>query len=715
METLSDAASSLKIVETPSLSFLCSVTKGRLRETFELVVDGGGGGGGASFVGHGATGVRTMPGGEEAEAIAWFPRANDETGFMFVPSFEGIATARHVLAARLARLAEEGEATKAGSSAGRPVTGEVSRVVALRRASEDEEGGEDSTHATEVSMWSGLALGVEGGSGGKRRGSVSDEEEAEAGIAGTLATLRQVAAGKSVVVCVAAAAADRIALVTADLSSGKVLYHGTSTRYVTRRGQGGSQATADARKTIKSAGAQLRRAGAAALAADAERLLRDSGALEPTKVALILTAGAGATSRRTFVRGGSATHVSPSDPRLRRLPFGIAKPTYAALVDAVRKLREARRSHTLLRSVPTPATTRALAASATDDDDDDDDEGDDDDDLSGADALAASGALSFDGRHPLVAALADEDAGEDECVSLWKEYLAEWVVGWEEEEEGGSSDESLSSSSEGGEGGPLFSSPTDEQWAHSLVRTAPLHLAWLQGRTALFDLMVADIEALAEREDRARVLNAVSEDMDFGTALHALCASNEGERAVRLLRAGADPTIKTVRGGRVAAKLLTDDTARLTLRRYAAENAEERWEWKRDAAIAPLVDEATAAARAKRAAKGKANAAEQASKAAAKAKAKDEAKRAAEHAREQRRVTLNALVEAQRKAAAAMGPRDAARLAATRRFDGVPKCTVCRDADLPMVPYEVVGDGGGSVCSVVCAEAALKRIDDGLR
>jgi len=712
MEQLPEIARNFHFSDFSVCAFLCAVQRCHIAETVRVVQRVVAS---TPLAGLTPTGLATHPGPVAANILILFPRATDDQGFLFLPTFEGIAATRHAVVARLGAL----EPVPHALPHPRAISGEVSRLLAITVNCDDEEA--SGASVTEVSMWSGLAMG-EAGAAGRRRGGFSDTEQAETGLLGTLTTLQALAAGKPVVVCVAAAAADRIALVTADLTTGKVLFHGTSSRYVTRRGQGGSQATADARKTIKSAGAQLRRAGAAALAGDAERLLRESGALDPTQVSLILTAGAGATSRRTFVRAGSSAHIAPSDERLRRLPFGVAKPTYAALVDAVRKLREARCTRYSLsleapaqapvqaeqqaeeQSAPTPADSTAA----------------------GADALAASGAMSFDGLHPLVAALADNEAADDECVTLWREYLADWVVGWDDESSGEKSGGASDGESGDDDDDPsvLFSSQVEDQWALSLVHTAPLYLAWTRGRHSLFDLMVTDVEALPTREDRARVLNAVSEDMDFGTALHALCADNEGERAVRLLRAGADPTIKTVAGKRLPAKLLTDDAARMTLRRYATENPQQRWDWRQDAAIAPLLDEATAAARAKRGAKLKANAAARAAKAEAHAKeaaaAKREAaeakqaaataKRAAAAANEERRAALDAVVRAQKKEAEAMGPRDAARLAATRRFDGVPKCDVCRDADLPMVPYKVPAEGDASfvsVCSVGCARTAL--------
>ena len=114
-----------------------------------------------------------------------------------------------------------------------------------------------------------------------------------------------------------------------------VLAHKTIHRYVTRRGQGGRQSSADGGKSINSAGSSLRRHNEVALATEARALLAEWAPLLNRAALLFAHAPGPANAAVLHANGGP---VSKADPRLRRIPFATGRPTLEEAWRAVSKL-----------------------------------------------------------------------------------------------------------------------------------------------------------------------------------------------------------------------------------------------------------------------------------------------------------------------------------------------------------------------------------------
>lgn len=101
----------------------------------------------------------------------------------------------------------------------------------------------------------------------------------------------------------------------------RLLAHRTFHRYVTRRGQGGRQSSADGGKSISSAGSSLRRHNEAALVADARAMLAEWAPLTARADAIFTHAPGPANA--------AALAPLKGDVRVRRVPFTTQRPTLA--------------------------------------------------------------------------------------------------------------------------------------------------------------------------------------------------------------------------------------------------------------------------------------------------------------------------------------------------------------------------------------------------
>ncbi|KAL7552412.1 hypothetical protein ACHAWF_015647 [Thalassiosira exigua] len=108
--------------------------------------------------------------------------------------------------------------------------------------------------------------------------------------------------------------------------------HKTSTRYTTRRGQGGSQSQHDQSKSkAKSVGAQLRREGEKQLREDARSTWREwrrRGYLDDAAECFFVSCPKG--MRREYLFGGDDALTEKDDERIRSVPLDVGRPSMDA-------------------------------------------------------------------------------------------------------------------------------------------------------------------------------------------------------------------------------------------------------------------------------------------------------------------------------------------------------------------------------------------------
>ncbi|KAF2456533.1 hypothetical protein BDY21DRAFT_347478 [Lineolata rhizophorae] len=138
--------------------------------------------------------------------------------------------------------------------------------------------------------------------------------------------------------------------------SASVLAHKTFHRYTTRRKQGGSQATNDAKGAAHSAGASLRRYNEAALTADVRQLLAEWRDLIDMAEMLFIRAS-GSQNRRTLFGPYDGQVLRSNDPRIRGFPFSTRRATQLELMRAFVEL-------TRVKINRVDETSNAVAAAA---------------------------------------------------------------------------------------------------------------------------------------------------------------------------------------------------------------------------------------------------------------------------------------------------------------------------------------------------------------
>lgn len=134
----------------------------------------------------------------------------------------------------------------------------------------------------------------------------------------------------------------------------RLTHHRVLTRYTTRRGQGGAQATVDSSgHAPKSMGAQLRRHGEQALSSDVRRIVGSEwrAALDACDFIVVSTARV----LRPILFHGTDNDPAPLDPAsVQRLPFAVPRPT----LDAVKQAHD--RLGTLVIHPVTPEHSAAV-------------------------------------------------------------------------------------------------------------------------------------------------------------------------------------------------------------------------------------------------------------------------------------------------------------------------------------------------------------------
>ncbi|KAJ9622747.1 hypothetical protein H2203_006398 [Taxawa tesnikishii (nom. ined.)] len=112
-----------------------------------------------------------------------------------------------------------------------------------------------------------------------------------------------------------------------------VLASKTFHRYTTRRKQGGSQSSADAGKSIHSAGSSLRRYNETALTNEVRELLTE---WKPwiDRAELVFVRATGTTNRRTLFGPYEGQVLNANDERIRGFPFSTRRATQAELMRA---------------------------------------------------------------------------------------------------------------------------------------------------------------------------------------------------------------------------------------------------------------------------------------------------------------------------------------------------------------------------------------------
>ncbi|EGB09279.1 hypothetical protein AURANDRAFT_63449 [Aureococcus anophagefferens] len=172
------------------------------------------------------------------------------------------------------------------------------------------------------------------------------------GFHGTRATRAATAAGAAARLAAAARAkrAGRGSVALIALRSGKFAgcvfgpdgapkRHQVFSRYTTRRGQGGAQAAMDnTGRKVKSVGSTLRRAGERALAEEVTLLLRETWRADLEACEGVYVACARAMRPLLFGKNDVPACVDARDPRVQKIPFGLAKPTLAHVVAAYERL-----------------------------------------------------------------------------------------------------------------------------------------------------------------------------------------------------------------------------------------------------------------------------------------------------------------------------------------------------------------------------------------
>ena len=143
----------------------------------------------------------------------------------------------------------------------------------------------------------------------------------------------------------------------------KAICHKTFQRYTVRRKQGGSQSANDASGgKAKSAGATLRRYNEAALKQDiAELLTQWKTDLQDVEMIFL---SSGKTDRSTFFDGKDPV-LQPSDKRLKRIPFAVARPTFEEVCRVRSELSSAKFSPLADEKAKTPPPSSPVKSKKT--------------------------------------------------------------------------------------------------------------------------------------------------------------------------------------------------------------------------------------------------------------------------------------------------------------------------------------------------------------